>query len=127
MDTRKSKLSLVSALTLVCLLALPATVVPQCMVAGTNTGMPGTMTFEVTKTLSAMYVCSSVFAQMNAVNCSPSSGGANTTYLTAEAMTATTNPQCVWTCACGMVAIDGGDGLPVELMDFGFEYEESGD
>ena len=44
----------------------------------------------------------------------------------AYAMTSAVSPSCAWQCQCGtstvQITIDGGDGLPVELM--GFEVVE---
>ena len=31
------------------------------------------------------------------------------------------SPYCSWVCNCGIITVDGSDGLPVELMDFSIE------
>jgi hypothetical protein len=108
---------------LVFLLGHPSGVKSQCVV--TNTGMTtiGSLII-VTKTLSAPYQCT--LTMMNADFCFPGYAPVITAQLVASAYTATVNPTCAWACACGTgapphVAIDGSDGLPVELMDFSVE------
>jgi hypothetical protein len=48
--------------------------------------------------------------------------------LSATASLPAAGPFCSWNCgACGMIVTDDGDGLPVELMGFGFEEEAAGE
>lgn len=124
MDSRKPKTWLTAVLVTVGLLAVPTAVTSQCVVASTMTQMPGSMSTDVAKILTAPAFCQST--AMNAAFCSPTAGGFTTTYLLANAMSATMSPFCNWDCACGTgtppdVVIDGSDGLPVELMDFAVE------
>ncbi len=128
MANSRSRFWLVPLAVLICVLVGAQTLESQCPVTSTTTDMPGTMITIVSKYLSLPYLCTSIPAQMNAVDCNPGVAGFVTTLLTAERVTATMMAKCAWTCAgCGMVTIDGSDGLPVELMNFGFEDEEVGD
>lgn len=94
----------------------------QCNVASTVS-----MTFGATKAvykiLTAPALCQTTM--MNALFCSPTGSAMNTNFLLASAM-GTATPSCAWSCTCSgggapHVVIDGSDGLPVELMEFGLE------
>lgn len=56
--------------------------------------------------------------------------GVNTVGLEAHALSTATAPYCQWQCDCGFgsetLRIDGGDGLPVELMNFSVSPHEEG-
>lgn len=108
------------ALVVVLACLFPMSVQGQCVTTATMQTTVG-MTILVTKSLSASAVCT-LTGGMNIVGCVPS-GAATTSVLMAGATTGAATPSCAWTCACGAVVIDGSDGLPVELMDFGIEDE----
>lgn len=130
MKTRGSLSWLGLIVIMVCLLAQPAGVLAQCMVSNTTVsdsvamGSPYT---EVMKTLNGTYLCNRVMSSMVSL-CAPGAA-MNRMTLTASAPAGTTNPSCEFYCtggaACVSIVIDGSDGLPVELMDFGFEDEQS--
>ncbi len=117
----------VSILVLICVLAAPAVLESQCAVSTTivNSSPP---TIQIFKILSNSYSCGTT--AMNASFCSPTAATFGN-FLQATAMTATVAPFCNWSCAgcpgaAPHVAINSvSDGLPVELMDFGFEDEAS--
>ena len=110
---------------------------PFGMVMCADAGAVGAMLREcnVYLTTGSFYnVCSTTSS--NAQDCGKSTAvkkaakGVNTNGLRALANTGlTTMPFCQWQCDCGAgpetFRIDGGDGLPVELMDF--SIEESAD
>ncbi len=121
MNTRSARIGLMTIAILASLALTSGTAQAQCNTLGLNTGLMNGNTTVLTRTLAASYFCQSVPSQMNAVDCIPGAGGANTMYLTADAMVATVGPKCQWSCACGTVTIDAGDGLPVELLRFGVE------
>ncbi len=130
MNPRKSSLWRFPVLMLVCLLASPVGVRSQCVVTNT-TSTAFLPTLGVTKTLSAATPC--VSTGNNAFSCFPNTSVMTVSMLNAVIITtATTMAFCNWDCGCDAgtppdVTIDGSDGLPVELMDFGFEDEESQD
>lgn len=106
----------------------------QCMVASTPTtmGTQGGMAYiGVSKVLSGSYLCSLKVSSNVIPFCNLAGGAATVTYLTAAAFTTAANPICQWSCDCGMgpesIAIDGNDGLPVELMEFSVEDGEAGE
>ena len=128
MPTRLSRFWLVPVLALVCLCAQPVAVQAQCVTTGgVMVSTPGANTMIAYYNLTAPGMCMSVAA--NNAACFPASTNQTTTFLSASAMTPVTNPSCSWTCNCGTgtqnFSIDSSDGLPVELMDFEVEDDES--
>ena len=127
-NARKSRFWLVPALVLACLLVQPVGVASQCMVMSTPTGtLSAGMIITALKVLSTAANCSLTMTM--AASCNPV-GPSVTASLFASAHTSTTatmSVSCGWNCGCGAVTIDGTDGLPVELMDFGIEDEETPD
>ena len=131
MILRKTPIWLAAILVLAAVLAQPAAVEAQCMVAGamvgTYTSMGTTTKTYVLKYLNGTYNCS-LTNMMNVDDCN-ASPSANTMTLSAVAFNAATNPSCAWNCTggCGTVTIGISDGLPVELMEFSVEDETARD
>ncbi len=86
-----------------------------------------TVVAVIAKFLTAPRVCSSV--AMNNAFCNPGVAALTSTLAaTAIGSQITMMPSCQWACAgCPNVTTSGGDGLPVELMGFGFEDDETSD
>lgn len=123
MPIRKSTIWLAAVLILAALVGRPAPVGAQCVVTNTDTGSNVAMTYMyVNKTLTAPYFCTLTMS-MNVIACNLSGGAGTTNVLSASAFNTAVNPTCGWNCACGIVTIDGSDGLPVELMEFSVEDE----
>ena len=125
---RSSPIRLVSALALVCLLVIPAGLESQC---ATNAMAPFTFLGDtfVTKTIVPNASCMTV--AMNAMTCFPGAVSMNGMSLFAVRAPATTNAYCNWVCNCpgspaqAITISAAADGLPVELMDFGIEADET--
>ncbi len=89
--------------------------------------MNPTATVYIFKYMAANQNCD-LAAPANNAFCNPSSLQ-NVSRVDASALGTqlTNNPSCSWSCAgaCGSIVTSAAaDGLPVELMDFGFEDEE---
>ncbi len=124
MNTHKPRLWPLLVLIVASLVLQPARMEAGCPVTFTSNQMIGNA-YTILKFL-AFTTCTRTMNM--AMTCSPT-GPIATTGLLARATTgtiATMSVSCGWTCGCGGVTTDGAsDGLPVELMDFGFEDEES--
>jgi hypothetical protein len=112
-------------------LAGPARLESQCETTGTPTVYTTFLPYVVVvKNLVTPAYCLRA-AMVNASFCQPRTTtpapGLFVTTLAATAHTGNTvSPFCEWICTCGSPAnpgirTDGGDGLPVELMDFEIE------
>ena len=130
MDNRKSRPGIALGLALLMILASlvtqPAPVEAQCTVVG-STAFVTSMTNVVYVTLNASYSCM-VVMMMNVSACGFVGTDTMRAMFTASAMTTYTNPSCSWSCtggACGSIVADSTNGLPVELMDFEVEDDES--
>ncbi len=136
MKSHRSRCPHVLVLILGCLLVHPMPVESACSV-----GTPMVMTYATFRQVKKDLMPASVYgcrlnASMNVGFCFPSNMASisnSITELSATASLGTTDVSCSWRCYCNTTMtmsftafdIDGGDGLPVELMDFGFEDDES--
>ena len=138
MDIRRSRFWPAPALVLVWALvpavSASAAQCPTFTSLGSGVAM-GMNYIHVSKTFPASHSCY-LTMYMNVFACFP--GGqtptgpmtgtpaVNVIFLQASAFTTATNPSCGWMCSgCGAVLIDGGNGLPVELMEFSVEEADS--
>ncbi len=88
--------------------------------------MTAPATVVIAKFLTMARTCNTV--TMNNAFCNPGAPALTLTlYAGAMGTQVTMSPSCQWACTggCPNVTTDGGvDGLPVELMGFGFEEDE---
>lgn len=124
-NNRQLSLSLCS---LFLLMTLPVlSVAQECITNGAPYGLSNGTSVFITKFLTTSRKCA--LTNDNNAFCAPSatppaSGVAYSVMsLFASAMNTAVSPFCVWSCTTTMVTgcsqgIDGGDGLPVELLEF---------
>ena len=131
MDVRKSLLPLIAALAVFVLIGHGAPADAQCVTSITSSGGGPTATF-IAKAVTNATMCT--LTAFNDADCHPGGnyppviGVMLTTpnvYLSATRYMGMSNPSCGWTCDCGAVTSNASDGLPVELMEFEIEDDES--
>lgn len=135
MATRESRFWLGLVSVLVCLLVSPVGVESQCATSitmmTTSPASPPTYPYvliRIDKMLNMGVNCGGAPTMAMADACAELTMAGLTTRLRASAYTNTATPYCNWVCNCGappydmqLIRTDGGNGLPVELMDFGIE------
>ena len=97
----------------------------QCVISTTTFPPAQPSSIIINKFLTTSAFCTP--GADNAFICRPSAAMSTLTLRAQAYPGVTNNPVCSWTCSCDggpdTVVIDGGDGLPVELMDFTVEVE----
>lgn len=97
----------------------------QCAISSTAVNPVGGSSVSILKYFTGAPVCNLVSSN-NAGFCFPSATSSASTLL-ASANTMAASPSCNWVCNCGTASpavpftIDGGDGLPVELLEFSID------
>ena len=101
--------------------AQPTKGVLPCNVLMSNcTGSPGMMNCTYQRNVGGGGAASCMTTMSYNANCSI--GTMAGSILTFNAMQTGSNPSCMWSCTdCPNVTIDGGNGLPVELLGFDVE------
>jgi len=130
MDVRKSLLPLIAALAVFVLIGHGAPADAQCVTTNVSSGASPMF---IVKTISNANTCT--LTMFNNADCFPGGNYPPTIGMTRMSvrmlpLSATpfmgfSNPSCGWACDCGAVTSNASDGLPVELMEFEIEDDES--